>query len=134
MIQVVDASAVAAALTERNRLGAWCETRMAEGEIVAPHLMPFEVANVARRHLLAGLIEPSDAGRALDELRDLPLTLVPFDAFADRVWELRENLTAYDASYVAVAEQLDARLITIDPRLAAAPGLRCEILVAPDDR
>ncbi len=133
MIQVVDASAVAAALIERNQLGEWCEARIAEGDIVVPHLMPFEVANVVRRQLLAGLLEPFDAHEAFDELRSLPVTLVPFEAVADRIWALRGTLTCYDASYVAVAEQSGVRLVTLDRKLSNAPGTGCGFVVAPVD-
>lgn len=132
MIQVVDASVVVAALLDRSDAGTWCLDRIAEGDLAGPHLLPFEVGSVIRRHALSGLIEPFDARRAFDELRELPVTLVSFEALADRIWELREKVTVYDASYVAVAERLGGRLVTLDRRLAAASGPRCEFAIAPD--
>jgi len=70
---------------------------------------------------------------AVRDLADLAVDLVAFDRLADRVWELRRNLAAYDASYVATAERLGTRLVTLDARLASASGIGCEVLVAPRD-
>ena len=86
-----------------------------------------EVAQVLRRHAASGRIEPAQGRAALNDLNDFPLDRYPHDLFLPRVWELRHNLTAYDAVYVALAEALDAPLLTCDRRLAAASGHRARI-------
>jgi predicted nucleic acid-binding protein len=88
----------------------------------APHLIDVEVVQVLRRYAAAGLITPARGAEALEDLRALPLTRYPHDLFLERVWEMRANLTAYDASYVALAEVLEAPLVTCDRRLGSAPG------------
>src|SRR5262249_1516184 len=94
----------------------------AEQTLHAPHLIDLEVAQVLRRYAASGLIEPAQGRAALNDLDNFPLERYPHDLFLPRVWELRHNLTAYDAAYVALAEALDATLVTRDRRLAAAPG------------
>jgi predicted nucleic acid-binding protein len=71
------------------------------------------------------------AALAYADVFDLRVELHLFEPFAQRVWDLRENVTAYDAWYVAIAEALEIPLVTLDHRLAAAPGLRCEVLIPP---
>ena len=88
----------------------------------APHLLDLEVAQVLRRFCATGDMEPDRARLALTDLGDLPLYRHPHEPFLARVWELRYNLTAYDAAYVALAEALPATLLTGDAKLAAAPG------------
>src|SRR5256885_1865335 len=122
MTQVIDASAVVAALIDDGAEGRWCEDRLLEDESAAPHLMPFEVANILRRTEARGAIDESTASQALADLLRLDIQLVAFEPAARRVWELRRNFTAYDASYVATAELLGGRLITLDRRIALAPG------------
>ena len=92
-----------------------------------------EVANVLRRLERAGKLSPSQAASAARHVLQLDVELFPFAPFARRVWELRHNLTAYDAWYVAVAEMHAGRLATLDRRLAGADGPRCEIVVPPLD-
>jgi predicted nucleic acid-binding protein len=128
---VLDASAVAAALLDDGPNGQWCDAQMALDDLAAPALMPFEVANIVRRTEARGAIDASTAARAIANLRALPVDLLPFDPLAGRVWELRPNLTVYDASYVALAEVLGGPLVTLDRKLANAPGARCEVRVAP---
>lgn len=96
----------------------------------APHLLDVEVAQVLRRYALSGEIDGSRGRAALDDLAGLPLTRYPHEPLMSRVWALRGNLTAYDAVYVALAEALDAPLLTRDQRLAGAPahGARVELL------
>jgi predicted nucleic acid-binding protein len=101
----------------RERLGRPEET------LHAPHLIDIEVAQVVRRYAAIGQIEPARGRSALGDLFDFPLHRHPHDALLPRVWELRHNLTAYDAAYVA----LDATLLTRDRRLAAASGHRARI-------
>ena len=132
MIQVFDASAVVAFLLEDGADGRWCEDRLLEAELAGPHLLPIEAANIIRRTEAHGAIDASQAAEALHDLRRLTVELVAFDHLADRAWELRRNLTVYDACYVATAELFAGRLVTLDRKLAAAPGPRCPVEVAPD--
>ncbi len=92
------------------------------GPLLAPSLIDAEVLHVLRRYAFAGFISSASADRAIGELKGLDMTRYPHRDLIERVWALRHNLTAYDATYVALAEALDAPLITCDARLAAAPG------------
>lgn len=87
----------------------------------APHLIDLEVAQVLRRFVTAGELHAERGTEAIVDLADLPLVRYPHDLFLPRIWQLRQNLTAYDAAYVALAEALDAPLLTRDRRLATAP-------------
>lgn len=128
---VVDASALlVVALDPSPRAGA-IAGHLAAGELHAPALLPFEVSNVLRRRRLAGLLTRGEATSSEETLARLPVELWPHEVVAGRVRELGDVLTAYDASYVALAELLGATLLTVDRRLAAAPGVRCRVLV-PD--
>ena len=93
----------------------------------APHLLDVEVAQVIRRYATNGEIDADRGRAALADLADFPLRRYPHDFLLPRVWELRNNLTAHDAVYVALAEALDAPLLTRDRRLAAAPGHHARI-------
>jgi predicted nucleic acid-binding protein len=88
----------------------------------APHLLDIEVAQVVRRYAAKGEIDGERGRAALADLADFPLHRYPHEFLLPRVWDLRNNLTAYDAVYVALAEALDAPLLTRDQRLAAAAG------------
>jgi predicted nucleic acid-binding protein len=125
---VVDASAVVAALTDRGEIGRWAEPLVFGDAVAAPHLLPVEVASGLRRLVAHERLTGDAAALAHQDLLDLPVNLLPYDAVAERVWELRHNVTPYDAWYVAIAELFDAPLATVDDRLAAAPGIRCEVL------
>ena len=87
-----------------------------------PQLFKLEVAQVLRRHLMVGLTDPARAQDAIRDLIDMRVVNYAHQPFLWRVWELRHNLTAYDAAYVALAEELDAPLITCDARIASASG------------
>lgn len=113
--------------------GEWAESVISGGSLIAPHLLLVEVASVLRRAVLAGDLSADAATLAHADLGDLPIDLLPYEPFADRIWALRDNLTPYDAWYVAVAEDLDVALATLDRRLAAAPGPRCQF-AAPETR
>ena len=89
----------------------------------APHLIDVEVAQVLRRFVLRGEVYPERARQALDVLEVFPLTRYALEPLLARIWDLRANLTAYDAAYVALAEGLRARLVTRDKRLVAVPGV-----------
>jgi predicted nucleic acid-binding protein len=124
---VVDASAAVSALLNAGP----ARRALAREPLHAPHLIDSEVANALRRQLAAGRIDAGQGWAALNVLRRLAVTRHPAFSLADRVWELREQLSAYDAAYVALAEALDASLLTADARLARAPGLRCPVTVVP---
>lgn len=125
MTLVVDASVIAAALVDGGADGEWADRLLQAHPLAAPHLMPVEAANVLRRAALAGDLSPDTASVAHADLLDLRIALFPYAPFAARVWELRGNVSAYDAWYVALAESLEAPLATLDRRLARASGPRC---------
>lgn len=125
MTTVVDASVVVAALVDTGRVGGWAESLLASDPLAAPHLMPVEVANILRRAVAAGEFSGDVAALAHADLLELRVEYVPYEPFAERVWEMRENVTAYDAWYVAVAEFLGATLATLDAKLTRAAGPRC---------
>lgn len=129
MTLVVDASVVVAALVDSGPAGRWAEELLATESLAAPHLLPVEVANVLRRSALAGEISADVAALAHGDLTDLRVELLPYAIVSDRVWQLRDTVTAYDAWYVAVAELLEAPLATLDHRLTSAPGPRCEFVL-----
>jgi len=93
----------------------------------APHLLDVEVAQVFRRQVAKGVMSDVRGHEALQDFLDLPLARYPHDFLLPRVWELRNNLTAYDAVYVALAEALGASLVTCDANIAAAPGHRAQV-------
>jgi predicted nucleic acid-binding protein len=128
---VVDASLVVSALVDGGDTGSWAESLFAGEPLSAPHLMPVEVANILRRAAAAGEISPDAAAMAHADLLDMRLELFPYGPFAPRVWELRDNLTSYDAWYVALAEFLGSRVATLDLKLARAPGPRCGFETPP---
>ena len=131
MTLVVDASVVVAALTDKTYVGSWAEQMMGSEPLAAPEHMPAEAANVLRRATLAGDLSEDAATQAHVELLEFPVDLHPYRLVGERVWELRRNVTVYDAWYVALAEAIGARLATLDRRLAAAPGLRCSFALPP---
>ena len=123
-MMVLDASVLLELLlgTERGRTIA---VRIADPAIGlhAPHLADVEVAQALRRYVREGEIGASSAEAALEDLQSLDLERHSHEPLLGRVWALRENLTAYDAVYVALTEALDSTLLTCDGRLARAPGL-----------
>lgn len=99
----------------------------------APHLLDVEVAQVLRHQVATGIVPVGRAREALQDLSDLRIRRYPHVLFLRRIWELRDNLTAYDAVYVALAEALDAPLLTCDGKLALAPGHRARVEVIQQD-
>lgn len=134
MTLVVDASVVVAALVDTSADGRWAEDVLLSDHIAAPHLLHVEVANILRRLALHGEISEDAASLAHADLLDLRVTLFPYALDPWRAWELRQNLTMYDAWYVALAESLETALATLDKRLTQAPGIRCGIRVPPRAR
>jgi predicted nucleic acid-binding protein len=119
---VVDASALIEVLLG-TRTGARLEPRLLSGgeSLHAPHLLDVEVAQVLRRYAAGGELSPERGSEALADLADFPLHRYSHDILLSRIWELRQNVTAYDAAYLALAEALAAPLVTCDARLASAP-------------
>ena len=124
---VVDASILAPALAYDGPGGDRVRSRLRGQSLAAPQLVDLETASVIRRGVLAGRLDDRRAQLALTDLVELPLLRAPHRPLLTRCWELRDNLTIYDAAYVALAELLDVVLVTADARLAGAPGVRCEI-------
>ena len=125
---VIDASALLEALLQTPAGAAVEERLLGEGlPLHAPHLIDLEVTQVLRRFEATGQVEAARCQDALDDLQDFALRRYQHDVLLPRVWELRHNLTGYDAAYVALAEALDATLLTRDHRLATASGHRARI-------
>jgi predicted nucleic acid-binding protein len=122
---VVDGSVLVAATTDTGPDGTWAEQLLGEGGIVAPHLVLVEATNILRRLEGAQQLSRLEATAAQRDLVGLDILLMPFEPFADRVWQLRRNVTSYDAWYVAVAEAFDLPLATLDRRLSRASGPSC---------
>lgn len=124
---VLDASAAVSALLndgDARRL-------MASESLHAPHLIDVEVLSALRRQTLAGELSDEDARKLLDVWRRLGVTRYAAGPLLSRAWALRDSVTAYDATYVALAEQLNCTLVTADARLAGASGKRCPTTVVP---
>ena len=128
---VVDATVLAVALADDGTDGDVARARLRGEDLAAPELIDLEVVSVLRGRLAGGHIDLRRAELALDDLSDVPMARVSHRRLITRCWELRSNLTVYDAAYVSLAEALDATLLTGDARLARASGPRCSIEVHP---
>lgn len=126
---VVDASVLVAALVDDGPDGERARARLRGEGLVAPELVDLEVASALRKHCALGALDTRRAQLALADLADLPLDRAPHLPLLARCWELRENLTTCDASYVALAEALDVAMVTADARIAVAPGIACLVEV-----
>jgi predicted nucleic acid-binding protein len=127
-VKVLDASVLVEYLTN----GEFAEAsrrriRESPGWLWAPHLVDAEVGNALRREVRAGELSVKAARGALTDLLELRLQRVSHHLLADRAWALRDNLSFYDGLYVALAEELEAPLVTLDARLARATGVKAEI-------
>jgi len=124
---VVDASAAVAALLKRGD----ARQMLVENRLAAPHLVDAEVVQTLRKLVLRGQLALDDAEQAVDRWAELGIKRFPIVGLVSRIWTLRDNVSAYDAAYVALAEALDCPLLTADARLAAALGPNCPITVVP---
>jgi predicted nucleic acid-binding protein len=125
-VKVVDASVLIPALGGAEDGGAARE--LLAGELLAaPEVIDLEVASAFRRAVRSGAVDGEEARRALFDLSRLPLARASHTPLLSRIWELRDNLSAYDAAYVALAELIAAPLVTSDGAFMRAPGIRCEI-------
>ena len=128
MTVIVDASVLVSALVGSGTEGRWSELLIDEDQISAPELVMPETVNSLRRLESFGQINQREAEGAFRDLMDFRINLYSFEPFAGRVWELRFNLTSYDAWYVALAEFLDCPLATLDARIRRATGPTCEMV------
>ncbi len=126
---VLDASVLVNLLADDGGDGERARAAVGDQELAAPDLINVEVASVLRRHWLAKSLSARRFAAALEDLADLPVDRYPTLPLMGRVYELRANASAYDATYVALAEHLGCDLLTADRRLVAAPGIRCGITV-----
>jgi predicted nucleic acid-binding protein len=133
-VLVVDASVLVVALADDGSDGDTARARLRGEDLAAPELLDLEVASVLRRQATSGQIDARRAEMALADLSASPLQRAPHLPLLERAWELRENLTIYDAAYVALAEALQVPLLTGDKRLARAPGPRCVVEVLENGR
>lgn len=124
---VVDASVLVVALADDGPDGDQARARLRGERLVLPELADLEIVSVLRRQIRAGAIDTRRAGLALEDLAALPAWRAPHRPLLARCWELRDNLTVYDAAYVALAEAMQATLLTGDRRLSGASGPRCPI-------
>lgn len=129
IVIVVDASVLAPALADDNVSGDRARARLVHERLAAPELIDLETASVLRGLTASGKLSDRRARMALADLDALPMERIAHRALLERCWQLKANLTTYDAAYVALAEALDVSLVTADARMAKAPGVRCKIEV-----
>ena len=131
MSAVVDSSVLVAALVDVDRDGSWAEAAISQGQLAAPEMVMAETTNILRRMEQSGQVSKLEATASFRDLLRLDIELYPFTPLAERVWELRGNVTSYDAWYVALAEALDNPLFTLDRKLSRASGIQCEVAIPP---
>ena len=125
---VIDSSVLIAALVEDTEDAVWARTLAADPDMHGPELVLAETMNGIRRSELNQAVSTVQAEFARNDLLRIGLNLYPFAPFAERIWDLRHNLTCYDAWYVALAETLGCPLVTLDHRMSRASGVQCQIL------
>ena len=121
---------LAPAIVDAGTDGDTLRARLRGETIAGPDLLRIEVLAVIRKQLIAGALTATQANDAMEDLLDLPVSVFPSAPLLRRAWALRDNVTAYDACYVALAEALDCPLLTADTRLANAPGTTCAVELA----
>lgn len=126
---VVDASVIVAGLADDGPDGDRARDRLRGEDLVAPHLIDLEILSAWRRVAAKGDLDERRFGLAVHDLVDMPLHRIPHWPLLARCWQLRDNLSTYDAVYVALAETLGLTLVTADARLARAPGTTCQVEV-----
>lgn len=124
-MKVVDASIVVLGLLNDGA----SRNLLSEGFVAAPHLIDIEVTSALLGQVRGRVVAQTDAERALSRWSALGVERYPHFGLVSRIWELRDNVSAYDAAYVALAEALDCELITADVRISGAPGLRCPVTI-----
>ncbi len=128
---VVDTSAVIGVLAGQPRVARLVDRVINDGDLHAPHLIDVEFQHALRRLVVAGAINDDRAADARMDFGNLTIVRYPHVSLADRMWELRHNVTAYDAAFLALAEALGAPLVTCDARLAREPGHAASVEVFP---
>ena len=126
---VVDASCLFEVVTDTDRAEAIRHRMVVDRDHAAPHVVDIEVVSLIRRERLAGRLDETAGALAVDDLRSWPGERYGHRSLLERIWELRDSVRGWDAAYVALAEVLDATLITLDARLTRADGPRCPIEV-----
>jgi predicted nucleic acid-binding protein len=124
---VVDTSAILAALVGRPKIPGLSEALASDGDLHAPHLIDVELIHALRRLVLKGNVSEERAQDCRTDFADLAIKRYPHQPLADRMWELRHNLTAYDSAFAALSEMLGVPLVTCDARLTEAPGLEAVV-------
>jgi predicted nucleic acid-binding protein len=124
---VIDTSALVEYLTGRDARAGAVRAGFAGESLAAPHAIDLECVSSLRGLTLGKKLPQHEAQRALRAFRKLRIERYPHQALLPRIWELRDNMWPYDAAYVALAEQLQARLVTIDGKFTRVPGLRCTV-------
>jgi predicted nucleic acid-binding protein len=126
---VVDASVLANALADDTEAGRTARVALCGQELAAPDLIAVEVTSVLRARWLAGKVSTQRFEQALEDLTDIPIDMYPTLPLMFRAFGLKDNMTPYDAAYVALAETLNCALVTADRKLAKAPGAKCDFRV-----
>ena len=129
IVIVTDAGVLVAIFVDDGIWGDTARARVRHEDLAAPELIDLEVTSALRGLLRAGKVEEFRARLALADLRRLPLRRASHQGLVTRCWELRDNFTAYDASYIALAEMLGATLVTTDTRMSRAPQITCAVEV-----
>ena len=126
---VTDASVLAPAVDDSGADGRSFRRRLRGETVAVPDLARIESISVIRRQLRSGMLDESQATKAVDDLLELPLVVYPTAQLLHRAWAVRDSITVYDACYVALAEILQCPLVTADARLARSPAFRCAVEV-----
>ena len=126
-VKVVDAGVLVLALSDEGATGTRARQAVHDEQLAAPHLIDLEVVAAMRGHALRGLVSSATVAQAIDDLSAIGIKRHRHASLLRRCWQLRDNVKAYDAAYVALAEALGVPLLTADARLASASGIRCEV-------